>query len=191
MQPAMGNNSWVAVDLASVSEDGLISDLTNRPGFMFTGRPDLEPIEGKKEPVAPSSIWANFARTTTGHGFARLVDPKETWWLRAFWTIAIIVLTGVLLSSIFVISYETLVVRGLRREFIVQHNKTMHLPDIHICDTSLFNLSVLEGMNYMFFSSHPCYVHIIYFSWDYVLLLVQTKSRTFEKKTKNVIRHPL
>lgn len=145
IQPAIGNNSWVAVDLVPISEDGLFSDLSSRPGFMFNRRPEPA-VESKKEPITPYGLWENFARTTTGHGFARLVDSKETWWLRVFWTFAVIVLTSVLLTSIFFISYESLVVRGLRREFIVQHNKSMHLPDIHICDTSLFNRTVLQGI---------------------------------------------
>lgn len=144
VQPAIANNSWVAVDLVPISEDGLIKDLTNRPGLIYNRR--SEPVvETKKEPVTTYRLWANFAKTTTGHGFARLVDSKEAWWLRVFWTFVVSALMAVLLISIAVISYESLVVRGLRREFIVQHNNTMHLPDIHICDTSLFNRTILQG----------------------------------------------
>lgn len=144
VQPAIANNSWVAVDLVPIPEDDLIKDLTNRPGPIHSRH--SEPIVNKRnEPVTTYRLWANFAKTTTGHGFARLVDSKEARWLQVFWTFVVSALMAVLVISIAVISYESLVVRGLRREFIVQQNNTMHLPDIHICDTSLFNRTLLQG----------------------------------------------
>lgn len=94
------------------------------------------------------SLWKRFARTTTGHGFDRMVDSEEPRYMRTFWVTVIVVLLSGLLTSIVIISYEELVVRELRREFIVRYNKTMLLPDIHICDTSLFNRTILEGKFY-------------------------------------------
>jgi hypothetical protein len=93
---------------------------------------------------APFEIWRKFVRTTTGHGFARMVDANEHWQLRVFWMMVVVLLVAGLLTSVSIISYESLVVRGLQREFIVQYNNTMYLPDIHIFDTSLFSLSALE-----------------------------------------------
>lgn len=95
-------------------------------------------------------LWKNFVRTTTGHGFARMVDPSEPWHLRIFWTLIVIFLAGGLMTSITIISYESLVQRGLQREFIIQYNNSMYLPDIHICDTSLFSLSALECKHHHF-----------------------------------------
>lgn len=85
-----------------------------------------------------SELWRLFAQTTTGHGFAKMIDPLESWRFKIFWAVAIVLLATVLLITISLISYEALVVRGLQREFIVQQNNTMYLPDIHICDTSLY-----------------------------------------------------
>lgn len=93
-----------------------------------------------------SELWERFAQTTTGHGFARLVDKKEPNSSRMFWLAALVILILGLLISVMIISYESLIVRGLRREFIVQNNGSMFLPDIHICDTSLFNRTVLKGI---------------------------------------------
>jgi hypothetical protein len=99
---------------------------------------------GESHNSPASEIWRKFVQTTTGHGFARMVDTNEHWHLRAFWMIVVVLLGAGLLTSVSMISYESLVVRGLQREFIVQYNNTMNLPDIHICDTSLFSLSALE-----------------------------------------------
>ncbi len=90
--------------------------------------------------------WKKFARTTTGHGFSRMVDRDEPVLLRIFWVLVVILLGIGLFTAIFFISYESLVIKGLQREFIIQHNDTMLLPDIHICDTSLFNRSILQGL---------------------------------------------
>ncbi|XP_046631810.1 uncharacterized protein LOC124311381 [Daphnia pulicaria] len=103
---------------------------------------------GESHNSPASEIWRKFVQTTTGHGFARMVDTNEHWHLRAFWMIVVVLLGAGLLTSVSMISYESLVVRGLQREFIVQYNNTMNLPDIHICDTSLFSLSALESMGF-------------------------------------------
>lgn len=101
-----------------------------------------------------------FARSTTGHGFARIVDRDEPFRLRVFWTLTVIVLAACLFTAIFIISYESLVLKGLRREFTVQHNHSLHLPDIHICDTSLFKRSALEGIQIYFCTS------FFFFKWN-------------------------
>ncbi len=106
---------------------------------------------GESQNSPASEIWKKFIRTTTGHGFARMVDTNEHWHLRVFWMIVVVLLVAGLLTSVSMISYESLVVRGLQREFIVQYNNTMYLPDIHICDTSLFSLSALECKTYHLF----------------------------------------
>lgn len=137
-------NAWVAVNVTALNHD---TDNAQIPTNRFTRE-----ISQQRELVKPeprysfcSQLWKRFARTTTGHGFARMVDEDEPKSLRIFWVSVIVLLMSALLVSIAIISYETLVVRGLRREFIVQNNRTMSLPDIHICDTSLFNRTVLRG----------------------------------------------
>lgn len=142
---------------ASLGDSGELADLvksTNMPklvlnsgknskkGWSWYRTPSTEAVEGKDP--SPFEIWRKFVRTTTGHGFARIVDTNEHWQLRVFWAIVVLLLVAGLLISVFIISYESLVVRGLQREFIVQYNNTMYLPDIHICDTSLFSRSALE-----------------------------------------------
>jgi len=108
--------------------------------------------EGKVEEVGDEnlkvseSLWEKFAKTTTGHGFARMVDKNEPLKFRIFWAVAVLFLTVGLFTSVLIISYDPLVVRGLRREFTVQHNSSLDLPDIHICDTSLFNATILKGI---------------------------------------------
>ena len=87
----------------------------------------------KKGAVEKERPWKRFAETTTGHGFARMVDANEPWRLRIFWGLVVIFLAICLFTSVSIISYESLVLIGLRREFIVQNNDTMFLPDIHIC----------------------------------------------------------
>lgn len=108
-----------------------------------------EPIESSIESAVPlprnESPWKKFARTTTGHGFSRMVDRDEPLLLRIFWVLVVILLSIGLFAAIFILTYEALVLQGLQREFIVQHNDTMLLPDIHICDTSLFNRTILQG----------------------------------------------
>lgn len=103
-----------------------------------------ELVEDNQKETSFIGLWNKFVRTTTGHGFAKIVDSEEPWCLRIFWALTVILLAAGLMTSIFIISYESLVERGLQREFIVQHNNTMFLPDIHICDTSLFSRSALE-----------------------------------------------
>lgn len=140
-------NAWTAVDLTP--QTGAVKDRfqakVNKIPSQFC-RPRLLANSAKKEKFSFClHLWKRFARTTTGHGFARMVDHDEPKSLRIFWVVVIVLLISGLFTSIVIISYEVLVVRGLRREFIVQNNTTMFLPDIHICDTSLFNLSTLKG----------------------------------------------
>lgn len=104
-----------------------------------------ELVEDNQKEISFIGLWSKFLRTTTGHGLAKIVDSGEPWCLRIFWAFAMILLAAGLMTSIFIISYESLVERGLQREFIVQYNNTMFLPDIHICDTSLFSRSALES----------------------------------------------
>ena len=99
----------------------------------------------EKSKMMTIGLWEKFARTTTGHGFARMMDKNEPMKLRIFWGVAVMFLTVGLFTSVFIISYDSLVVRGLRREFIIRHNLSLNLPDIHICDTSLFNVTILKG----------------------------------------------
>ena len=108
--------------------------------------PDREKTEIKeKRNIITNGLWEKFAKTTTGHGFARMIDKNEPLKFRIFWVIAVIFLSFGLFISVFIISFESLVVRGLRREFIIRHNLSLSLPDIHICDTSLFNVTILKG----------------------------------------------
>lgn len=143
--------SWTAIDLGMVSDD--ISPVREGNG-VSAATVDIFQISSRemkrKSPVSKKlsrkpSPWERFARTTTGHGFARMVDRDEPFHLKCFWAVVVILLTCLLFTSIFIISYENLVVKGLRREFIVEHNNSLQLPDIHICDTSLFNLTILQG----------------------------------------------
>lgn len=140
-------NAWTAVDLTppiSVNKDRFQSAVNKIPSHYC--RPRSLANSAKKEKFSFClHLWKRFARTTTGHGFARMVDNEEPKSLRIFWVVVVVLLLSGLLISIVIISYEVLVVRGLRREFIVQNNTTMFLPDIHICDTSLFNLTTLKG----------------------------------------------
>lgn len=91
--------------------------------------------------------WSSFCRKTTCHGMARIIDKDEPLLLRILFGLTIKCLAIGLLKSIYIISYEKLVIKGLSREFILQHNDTMTLPDVHICDTSLFNRTVLQGVH--------------------------------------------
>lgn len=92
-----------------------------------------------------AALRKEFAQKTSCHGFGRTVDREEPRGLRLFWTLAIVVLSSGLLVSVFLLSYDTFVVRSIRRDFSSEDNDTMYLPDVHICDASLFNRSVLEG----------------------------------------------
>ena len=96
-----------------------------------------------------NSLWASFCRKTTFHGLSQIADKEESRFTKIIYGLFIAILTIGLLVSIYVITYDKLVLKGLQREFLVQHNETMFLPDIHICDTSLFNRSILERM-YLF-----------------------------------------
>ena len=113
--------------------------------FKKKGRGSKGKVEVENCKIEPESLWEKFARTTTGHGFARMVDKNEPLKFRIFWAVAVIFLTVGLFTSVFIVSYDSLVVKGLRREFIIQHNSSLDLPDIHICDTSLFNVTILKG----------------------------------------------
>lgn len=137
-------NAWVAVNVTALNQevDSIQNPINKITAENSQQRKLIKP--GKRFSFC-WKLWKRFASTTTGHGFARMVDEGEPRSLRIFWISVILVLVSALLVSIAIISYETLVVRGLRREFIVQNNKTMSLPDIHICDTSLFNRTVLRG----------------------------------------------
>jgi len=139
-------SAWIAVDITP--PNGVIDRFqpaTTRFPPQFS-RPRSLSKSAKKEKFSFGlRLWERFARTTTGHGFARMVDSDEPKSIRIFWVVVIVLLISGLLTSIVIISYEVLVVRGLRREFIVQNNITMFLPDIHICDTSLFNPTALQG----------------------------------------------
>lgn len=121
-------------------------DETKGEWFCFPqSPPGVKGDAESEDPTEDITPWNRFARTTTGHGFARMVDKQESCQLRIFWALAVILLTAGLFVSVSIISYESLVLKGLQREFIVQNNDTMLLPDIHICDTSLFNRTILQG----------------------------------------------
>lgn len=137
-------NAWVAVNVTALSDeiDSVQIPMNKIPE---RNRQDGRLVKPGQRFSFCWKLWKRFASTTTGHGFARMVDEEEPRSLRIFWVSVVLLLVSALLVSISIISYETLVVRGLRREFIVQNNKTMSLPDIHICDTSLFNRTVLRG----------------------------------------------
>ena len=92
-----------------------------------------------------SSLRKDFAQKTSCHGFGRTVDREEPRGLRLFWMLAIAVLSIGLLVSVSLLSFDTFVVRSIQREFSSEDNDTMYLPDVHICDASLFNRSALEG----------------------------------------------
>jgi len=150
-------NTFSTSEEPSFSDNGEGTDLvTNGPEVIINtdnkgcGASSLGKI-GERNNNPASEIWRKFVRTTTGHGFARMVDTNEHWHLRLFWMVVVILLVAGLLTSVSMISYESLVVRGLQREFIVQYNNTMNLPDIHICDTSLFSLSALECKSHHLF----------------------------------------
>lgn len=131
------------VKITKMPKLGLDSGKHPKKGWSWYKSQSMEKVEEGKNP-SPFEIWRKFVRTTTGHGFARMVDTNEHWQLRVFWAVVVLLLAVGLLISVFTISYESLVVRGLQREFIVQYNNTMYLPDIHICDTSLFSRSALD-----------------------------------------------
>lgn len=122
----------------------LHQDVFNQVAWELSRDP-LNLVKPKETSYSRSELWERFAQTTTGHGFARLVDRNEPKSWRLFWLLALVLLISGLLVTVLLISYEALIVRGLRREFIVQNNKSMFLPDIHICDTSPFNRTVLQG----------------------------------------------
>ncbi len=156
---AVDKNAWVAVNIANSNRDvDSLQNSMNRIAFQYSRPFSIEKPEKKKSSRLSlcSELWKRFARTTTGHGFARMVDREEPKSMRIFWVTVIVLLISGLLTSIIIISYESLVVRGLRREFIVQHNTTMFLPDIHICDTSLFNRAILQGSPQAFFYCYTC-----------------------------------
>jgi hypothetical protein len=113
--------------------------------FLTNQSEPIESVESALPLPRNESPWKKFARTTTGHGFSRMVDRDEPVLLRIFWVLVVILLSIGLFAAIFILTYEALVLQGLQREFIIQHNDTMLLPDIHICDTSLFNRTILQG----------------------------------------------
>ncbi|XP_046631250.1 uncharacterized protein LOC124311039 isoform X2 [Daphnia pulicaria] len=140
-------NAWIAVDITP--PNGVVDRFqttVNKFSSQFSRPRSLSQSAQKEKFSLLLQLWKRFARTTTGHGFARMVDSDEPKSIRIFWVVVIVLLISGLFISIVIISYEVLVVRGLRREFIVQHNITMFLPDIHICDTSLFNPKALQEM---------------------------------------------
>ncbi|XP_046445184.1 uncharacterized protein LOC124194846 [Daphnia pulex] len=140
-------NAWIAVDITPPNGvmDRFQSTMNKIPSQFCRPRPLSKSAKQENYSLC-FHLWKRFARTTTGHGFARMVDSDEPKSIRIFWVVVVVLLISGLLISIVIISYEVLVVRGLRREFIVQNNATMFLPDIHICDTSLFNRTALQEM---------------------------------------------
>ncbi len=111
-----------ALDLVETNQDNLMRSECFKRGkdFWHFGRKNKESYEEKVEinekcKMITDGLWEKFARTTTGHGFARMVDNNEPSKFRIFWGIALMFLTIGLFTSIFVISYDSLVVRGLRR----------------------------------------------------------------------------
>ena len=157
------NKGWIAVDLVgsnqetSASTSGVGQKESTRKkkngwlfGFKSEGLENEQIQIGENNSEISESLWEKFAQTTTGHGFARIVDKDEPLKFRIFWVVAVILLSVGLFTSVFIISYDALVLKGLRREFIVQHNSSLNLPDIHICDTSLFNATILKGIVYTF-----------------------------------------
>ncbi|KAI9552029.1 hypothetical protein GHT06_022366 [Daphnia sinensis] len=139
-------DAWIAVNVTPL--DRFQATVNQIPLQHCVARSLEKPSQRKDQRHSSSSLWKRFARTTTGHGFARMVDTEEHKYMRIFWVTVIVLLLSGLLTSIAIISYDELVVREIRREFIVQNNKTMLLPDIHICDTSLFNRTNLEEMGF-------------------------------------------
>ena len=79
-------------------------------------------FEDEDENQPPSELWKKFVRTTTGHGFARLVDPNEHWHLRIFWTLMVIFLAAGLLTSVSLISYEAV---NIVLRFCVKFHKSL------------------------------------------------------------------
>ncbi len=138
----LNKKGWITVDLVGSNQECSIETSKEKDE---SGGKHLGKLEKRK---ILEGLWEKFAATTTGHGFARMVDKNEPLKLRIFWVVAVIFLTIGLFTSVFIISYDSLVLKGLRREFIVQHNSSLNLPDIHICDTSLFNVTILKGIVY-------------------------------------------
>ena len=116
-------------------------------------------IELKKKTTTSSSsaskLCVNFCKTTTCHGLARIVSNDEPLYLKIFYSITLFVMFCFMVYNVYFITYDVLVVRSLKQEFVVQINETMQLPTIHICDTSLFKRSALRGSsNYLFIILH-------------------------------------
>ncbi len=153
------NKGWVAVDLVGSNQETSVSTNSDvgqketatkkKSGWLFGFKKEgleREQVQLEENNSQTSvGLWEKFAQTTTGHGFSRMVDKNEPLKFRIFWVVAVILLSVGLFTSVFIISYDALVLKGLRREFIVQHNSSLNLPDIHICDTSLFNITILKG----------------------------------------------
>jgi len=146
----VNQKGWIAVDMVATTNEEFSapineSDKTSKVEnwWYFGSKSKIESEEDQKK--LSESLWEKFARTTTGHGFARMVDKDEPLKYRIFWVVVVTFLTIGLFTSVFIVSYDTLIIKEVRREFIVQHNSSLNLPDIHICDTSLFNVTVLRG----------------------------------------------
>ena len=150
----VNQKGWIALDMvATANNEEFSAPITEsdkkkcaskgKNWWYFGSKSKIESEEDQKK--LSESLWEKIARTTTGHGFARMVDKDEPLKYRIFWVVVVTFLTIGLFTSVFIISYDTLIVKEVRREFIVQHNSSLNLPDIHICDTSLFNVTVLRG----------------------------------------------
>ena len=161
---AKQNNQFISVDLIRSNQDYLArnyggneraSEETDFGDLIISKKTEsadkVKDIDENSKKVS-EGLWEQFAKTTTGHGFARMIDKKEPLKFRIFWGVVVTFLLAGLLTSVFMISYDSLFVKGLRREFTVQHNSSLNLPDIHICDTSLFNATILKGIFYTLFA---------------------------------------
>jgi len=150
----VNQKGWIAVDMVATANEEFSapiadSDKKERASngencWFFGSKPKIGFEEEPKK--LSEGLWEKFARTTTGHGFARMVDKDEPLKYRIFWVVVVTFFTVGLFTSVFIVSYDTLIIKEVRREFIVQNNSSLNLPDIHICDTSLFNVTVLRGI---------------------------------------------
>lgn len=142
-------NRWVVADLEPVNMFKDEYEKMNSPRFAFSNQPEVKidnVLKHKVKEKSTKKLLTQFAKTTSGHGFSRIVDPHEKPFFRGFWAFVLNSFLVVLLATILIITYEAFVVRQQRREYIVHHNTSMYLPDIHICDNSLFKKSALKGI---------------------------------------------
>ena len=150
----VNQKGWIALDMAETVNqefsvpitDGDKKKRASKEGkWWYFGSKSKIGLEEEQKKIS-EGLWEKFARTTTGHGFARMVDNDEPLKYRIFWVVVVTFFTVGLFTSVFIVSYDTFIIKEVRREFIVQNNSSLNLPDIHICDTSLFNVTVLRGI---------------------------------------------